>query len=137
MKKRYLDIGPGNSPTFMSGDAIDIEDSRKYWKETAGVNPNRFTFVFGRAENLPYDSNTFDDIFAGGVFGAYAKLEPSVHEACRVLKPGGHIMIRTWGKYKKQSLQLLKRCGLRITNVERQGMELRADDDEYIIEGTK
>jgi len=68
------------------------------------------------ADYLPIQDQSVDSVFAGGVFGAYVDLEDSVKEADRVLRPGGKMFIRTWGRYMPRLKLLLKR-GYYITEM--------------------
>ena len=68
------------------------------------------------ADYLPIQDQSVDSVFAGGVFGAYVDLEDSVKEADRVLRPGGKMFIRTWGRYMPR-LKLLLRRGYYITEM--------------------
>ena len=73
--------------------------------------------ITGSADYLPLKGESVNSIFAGGVYGAYVDLEDSVREADRVLRPGGKIFIRTWGKYIPR-LKLLLRSKYRIAQLE-------------------
>lgn len=51
--------------------------------------------VAGRAERLPFPDETFDVVLAGEILEHVADTEAVVAEACRVLAPGGTVVIDT------------------------------------------
>jgi len=51
------------------------------------------TFQVGAAEALPFPDNDFDAVISNGVFNLTLDKEKALHEAHRVLKPGGRLML--------------------------------------------
>ena len=51
------------------------------------------TFQVGEAEALPFPDNDFDAVISNGVFNLTLDKEKALHEAHRVLKPGGRLML--------------------------------------------
>ena len=51
------------------------------------------TFQVGEAEALPFPDNNFDAIISNGVFNLTLNKDKALHEAHRVLKPGGRLML--------------------------------------------
>jgi SAM-dependent methyltransferase len=51
------------------------------------------TFEVGEAEALPFPDNDFDAVISNGVFNLTLDKEKALHEAHRVLKPGGRLML--------------------------------------------
>jgi ubiquinone/menaquinone biosynthesis C-methylase UbiE len=51
------------------------------------------TFEVGQAEALPFPDNDFDAIISNGVFNLTLDKDKALHEAHRVLKPGGKLML--------------------------------------------
>jgi len=47
------------------------------------------TFVIGNAEGMPFESNTFDLLYSGGLLNYFDDVHPFIEEMSRVLKPGG------------------------------------------------
>ncbi|MGB1247749.1 MAG: bifunctional demethylmenaquinone methyltransferase/2-methoxy-6-polyprenyl-1,4-benzoquinol methylase UbiE [Chitinophagales bacterium] len=54
---------------------------------------NVIEFVKGDSENLQYEDNTFDAMTAGFGVRNFGNLEKGLGEMCRVLKPGGTLVI--------------------------------------------
>jgi demethylmenaquinone methyltransferase/2-methoxy-6-polyprenyl-1,4-benzoquinol methylase len=51
------------------------------------------TFVLGRAEQMPFPDNSFDFLTMGYALRHVTSLETTFREYCRVLKPGGKLLI--------------------------------------------
>ena len=51
------------------------------------------TFQVGEAEALPFPKGTFNAVISNGVFNLTLDKEKALHEAHRVLKPGGRLML--------------------------------------------
>jgi len=51
------------------------------------------SLVQGRAEALPFADATFDRVISNGVFNLVHDKPLALAEACRVLKPGGHLQV--------------------------------------------
>jgi len=77
---------------FKNGNGIDV-------KAIYAVAGNKFAaeksvraeFTHGFAENLPYESNTFEYIFTHDVLEHVMSVEEAINECSRVLKPGGKL----------------------------------------------
>jgi len=92
---RLLDIGCG------SGFIIDIAD--RHFPYIRGVditpamaesiNPAKYSgdvkIIISTCENMPFNDDYFDVCTAHAVLHHLHELEPAIHEAFRVLKPGG------------------------------------------------
>jgi SAM-dependent methyltransferase len=128
-----LDIGfsyfgdPDIGGEYGEGDSLNVQPGPR--KKVIGIDlettPQDIPIdqITASADYLPIQDESVDSIFAGGVYGAYVDLEDSVKEADRVLRPGGKIFIRTWGRYMPR-LKLLLRRGYYIT-------EMIAPDAEF------
>jgi ubiquinone/menaquinone biosynthesis C-methylase UbiE len=95
--KRILDIGCGiglYSQKFKENKAevwgIDID--RENIQEARRLNPD-INFSICPAEELPFENNFFDIVFFHEVLEHVRDDRKAILEACRVLKPGGHIII--------------------------------------------
>ncbi len=56
-------------------------------------------YIEGDAENLPFESNSFDMVYSYGVIHHSPNTEISVKEIFRVLKPGGQAIVMLYSKY--------------------------------------
>lgn len=87
-KKNNID-GYGIEP---SGD--DFQDSLQISKQIAvanGLNPEKLLHGFG--EKIPFNDNSFDIVYSANVLEHVTKPAEVLHEAMRVLKPGGTMQI--------------------------------------------
>ncbi|MDD5687496.1 MAG: class I SAM-dependent methyltransferase [Elusimicrobia bacterium] len=64
------------------------------------------TFVIGNAEEMSFESNTFDLVYSGGLLNYFDNVQPFIKEMVRVLKPGG-LLSATIISSKKFSCQTL------------------------------
>jgi SAM-dependent methyltransferase len=55
-------------------------------------------FRVGEMEELPFGTDTFDVVTAVNAFQYAANPLNALQEACRVVRPGGRIVVATWGK---------------------------------------
>jgi ubiquinone/menaquinone biosynthesis C-methylase UbiE len=79
-------IGIDISPNMITQTSKDLKDY-----------PN-ITLLCADAENLEFTENSFDYVFCGfGVF-FFPNVSRALQEFFRVLKPGGKLLISTWGK---------------------------------------
>ena len=62
-------------------------------------NPYLDEAHISNAENIPYDSSTFDLVVADNVMEHLAHPEEVLREIHRVLKPGGHLLFKTPNKW--------------------------------------
>tara|TARA_B100000749_G_scaffold34911_1_gene24200 strand:+ start:13900 stop:14334 length:435 start_codon:yes stop_codon:yes gene_type:complete len=141
MKEDYeLDIGFSydGDPTLTDEELGVQERGRKLIGLDIETIPGSLSLeqIKGSADYLPLRDRSVSSIFAGGVYGEYVDLEDSVKEADRVLKSGGRLFIRTWGKYIPR-LKLLLRDKYWITELERGEYEEHYSDDEFYVKATK
>ncbi len=107
-KKKVLEIGAGLGTDllqFARAGAVctDLDLSETHLE----LAQKRFelygftgTFLLGDAENLPFDNNSFDGVFANGVLHHTPDTQKAIDEVHRILKPDGIAMIML---YHKQS----------------------------------
>jgi ubiquinone/menaquinone biosynthesis C-methylase UbiE len=105
--KTVLEIGVGIGVDSMSwsrnGNKVfgidynlpSVEITKARFKE-AGADG---TFLNSDAENLPFADNSFDIVYSFGVLHHTPGTEKAIHEAYRVLKPGGHAIIMLYYKW--------------------------------------
>lgn len=66
----------------------------------------------GDAENLPYESNTFDVVYSWGVIHHSPDTPRAAQEILRVLKPGGEFRVMVYHTWSLVGLMLWVRYGL-------------------------
>ncbi len=59
-------------------------------------NPNKIFFQEGAAENIPYDSKSFEKVFSIEAAQHFENLEKFAKETYRILKPGGKLAIASF-----------------------------------------
>ncbi len=118
-----FNVQPGKGKRVIGIDLETIPGTRQDWDEIP------IDQITGSADYLPLKNESVNSIFAGGVYGAYVDLEDSVREADRVLKPGGKIFIRTWGRYMPR-LKLLLRSKYRIAEMYTPDSKVDFPDDD-------
>jgi ubiquinone/menaquinone biosynthesis C-methylase UbiE len=64
------------------------------------------------AEGLPFETGTFDIVYSYGVMHHSPNTQRCIHEACRVLKPGGRARIMLYAHPSLTGLMLWLRYGL-------------------------
>lgn len=64
------------------------------------------------AENLPFDDDTFERVYSWGVLHHTPETRKAVHEALRVLRPGGTFCIMMYSRHSWLSYGLWVRWGL-------------------------
>ena len=83
-------VGPGGTVVGLDVSPAMIERARAHQARLGLVN---VTFQVGEAEALPFPDANFDAIISNGVFNLTLNKEKALHEAHRVLKPGGRLML--------------------------------------------
>jgi SAM-dependent methyltransferase len=83
-------VGPGGTVVGLDVTPAMIERARAH---LARLGLNHVTFQVGEAEALTFPDATFDAIISNGVFNLTLNKEKALHEAHRVLKPGGRLML--------------------------------------------
>ena len=80
--------------------------------------------VYGDAEKMPFDDNSFDVVYTFGVLHHTPDFQAALREIHRVLRPGGHVIL---GVYHRQSLffwgSIVLRNGLLRAGFIRHGWE--------------
>jgi SAM-dependent methyltransferase len=83
-------VGAGGRVVGLDVTPAMIERARAH---QARLGLNHVTFQVGEAEALTFPDATFDAIISNGVFNLTLNKEKALHEAHRVLKPGGRLML--------------------------------------------
>jgi ubiquinone/menaquinone biosynthesis C-methylase UbiE len=108
-----------------SATALDFSDANADPRsKAAGV-----TFVSGNAEQLPFESDTFDLVFSYNAFEHFGRPPAVLSEALRVVRSGGHLVF-SFGPLYLSSYGLHAMHSVRVPFC--QHLFLRQDLDTYI-----
>jgi SAM-dependent methyltransferase len=83
-------VGAGGRVVGLDVTAAMVERARASLSRLDLAN---VTFEVGQAEALPFPDGDFDAVISNGVFNLTLDKEKALHEAHRVLKPGGKLML--------------------------------------------
>jgi SAM-dependent methyltransferase len=115
---RILDIGCGSFPYFLAHTAFQEKfavDQLPMPRETAARNQIEFfTLNLNEQPHLPFEANYFEAVT---LLAVVEHLDPDsmamlFREACRVLKPGGMLILTTPAAWSDGLLKLMARLGL-------------------------
>ena len=104
-----LDLGSGTGAAF--------DQLLNY--ETTAIDPDKKmlelnTFedkVLGSAENLPFEDNSFDNVFCCFVWRNVSDTNKALQEVYRVLRPGGKFILLDMTRPKNPFLKILHKIG--------------------------
>ena len=104
-----LDLGSGTGAAF--------DQLTNY--ETTAVDPDKKMLelnsfenkVLGSAEDLPFDDNSFDNVFCSFVWRNILDTDKALAEVYRVLKPGGKFILLDMTRPKNSFLKMLHKIG--------------------------
>jgi len=104
-----LDLGSGTGAAF--DQLINYE--------TTAIDPDKKmlelnTFedkVLGSAENLPFQDNSFDNVFCSFVWRNVSNTNIALNEVYRVLRPGGRFILLDMTRPKNSFLRMLHKIG--------------------------
>ena len=104
-----LDLGSGTGAAF--DQLINYE--------TTAIDPDKKmlelnTFedkVLGSAENLPFQDNSFDNVFCSFVWRNVSNTNIALNEVYRVLRPGGMFILLDMTRPKNSFLRMLHKIG--------------------------
>tara|TARA_B100000900_G_scaffold95058_1_gene78169 strand:- start:1161 stop:1784 length:624 start_codon:yes stop_codon:yes gene_type:complete len=104
-----LDLGSGTGAAFdqlIDYETIAIDPDKKMLELNSFENK-----VLGSAENLPFEDNTFDNVFCSFVWRNVSDTKKALHEVYRVLKPGGKFVLLDMTRPHNPILKMLHKIG--------------------------
>ena len=104
-----LDLGSGTGAAF----------AQLFNYETTALDPDKKMLelnifenkVLGTAENLPFDDNSFDNVFCSFVWRNISDTNKALSEIYRVVKPGGKFVLLDMTRPKNSILRILHKNG--------------------------
>ena len=104
-----LDLGSGTGAAFdqlINYETTAIDPDKKMLELNSFENK-----VLGSAENLPFDDNSFDNVFCSFVWRNVLDTNKALAEVYRVLKPGGKFILLDMTRPKNSFLRMLHKIG--------------------------
>mgnify|MGYP001263062327 FL=1 len=104
-----LDLGSGTGATFdqlLNYETTAIDPDKKMLELNTFENK-----VLGSAEYLPFDDNSFDNVFCSFVWRNVTDTSKALKEVYRVLKPGGKFILLDMTRPKNPFLKMLHKIG--------------------------
>ena len=104
-----LDLGSGTGAAFdqlLNYETTAIDPDKKMLELNTFENK-----VLGSAENLPFEDNTFDNVFCSFVWRNVSDTSEALEEVYRVLKPGGKFILLDMTRPKNSFLKMLHKIG--------------------------
>jgi ubiquinone/menaquinone biosynthesis C-methylase UbiE len=133
---RTLSVGCGSGlfeRILRDEHGIDIRDGLEPAENFAEIARKRGMSVkIGQAEDLPYDNGEFEIVLQNGTPGYIEDLEKAFHEAFRVLKPRGHIVVADVPA--ESSYGLLYRLAALVGSWDDESLKVLAPAHPYPIE---
>ena len=104
-----LDLGSGTGAAFdqlINYETTAIDPDKKMLELNSFENK-----VLGYAEDLPFDDNSFDNVFCSFVWRNVSDTNKALAEVYRVLKPGGKFILLDMTRPKNSFLRMLHKIG--------------------------
>ena len=104
-----LDLGSGTGAAFdqlLDYDTTAIDPDKKMLELNSFKNK-----VLGSAENLPFDDNSFDNVFCSFVWRNVSDTNKAIDEIYRVLRPGGKFVLLDMTRPKNSFLKIIHKIG--------------------------
>ena len=104
-----LDLGSGTGAAFdqlLNYETIAIDPDKKMLELNTFENK-----VLGSAEDLPFDDNSFDNVFCSFVWRNVSDTNKALQEVYRVLRPGGKFILLDMTRPKNPFLKILHKIG--------------------------
>ena len=104
-----LDLGSGTGAAFdqlLNYETTAIDPDKKMLELNTFENK-----VLGSAENLPFEDNSFDNVFCCFVWRNVSDTNKALQEVHRVLRPGGRFILLDMTRPKNPFLKILHKIG--------------------------
>tara|TARA_B100000900_G_C20375093_1_gene632076 strand:+ start:7 stop:630 length:624 start_codon:yes stop_codon:yes gene_type:complete len=104
-----LDLGSGTGATYKqltNYETTAIDPDKKMLELNLFENK-----VVGSAENLPFEDNSFDNVFCSFVWRNVSDTKKALSEVYRVLKPGGKFVLLDMTRPKNSYLKIIHKIG--------------------------
>ena len=104
-----LDLGSGTGAAFdqlLNYETTAIDPDKKMLELNTFENK-----VLGSAENLPFEDNSFDNVFCCFVWRNVSDTNKALQEVFRVLRPGGKFILLDMTRPKNSFLKMLHKIG--------------------------
>ena len=104
-----LDLGSGTGAAFdqlLNYQTTAIDPDKKMLELNTFENK-----VLGSAENLPFEDNSFDNVFCSFVWRNVSDTNKALEEVHRVLRPGGRFILLDMTRPKNSFLKILHKIG--------------------------
>ena len=104
-----LDLGSGTGAAFdqlLNYETTALDPDKKMLELNSFKNK-----VLGSAENLPFEDNSFDNVFCSFVWRNVSDTNKALEEVHRVLKPGGKFILLDMTRPKNSFLKILHKIG--------------------------
>lgn len=104
-----LDLGSGTGAAFaqlINYETTALDPDKKMLELNIFENK-----VLGTAENLPFDDNSFDNVFCSFVWRNISDTNKALSEIYRVVKPGGKFVLLDMTRPKNSILRIIHKIG--------------------------
>ena len=104
-----LDLGSGTGAAFaqlINYETTALDPDKKMLELNIFENK-----ILGTAENLPFDDNSFDNVFCSFVWRNISDTNKALSEIYRVVKPGGKFVLLDMTRPKNSILRILHKIG--------------------------
>ena len=104
-----LDLGSGTGAAFaqlVNYETTALDPDKKMLELNIFENK-----VLGTAENLPFDDNSFDNVFCSFVWRNISDTNKALSEIYRVVKPGGKFVLLDMTRPKNSILRIIHKIG--------------------------
>ena len=104
-----LDLGSGTGAAFaqlVNYETTALDPDKKMLELNIFENK-----ILGSAENLPFDDNSFDNVFCSFVWRNISDTNKALSEIYRVVKPGGKFVLLDMTRPKNSILRIIHKIG--------------------------